>query len=145
MVAAASEAPEDSGLRTAVSTDSWQPKLAAKLARACSIEGLGFLSHELRVLSPAEATLAGEAVDQLLRRLEEGSIPPTRESLGRQWDLIIKQADLAEAIAAVVPCLDVDEQNGETESFLEFLVAVQIATSETSQRGTGLLFWRPEA
>jgi hypothetical protein len=145
MVAMAAEAPESSGLRTAVSSDSWHPTLAAKLARACSIEGLGFLANELRVLSSVEARGAAEAVDSLLRRLEEGDIPESRDSFGRQWDLIISQADLAEAIAAVVPCCDVDEENGEVESFLEFLVAVQIAATDAGEQGTGLLFLRPEA
>jgi hypothetical protein len=144
MVAKAAEAPESSGLRTAVSSDSWHPTLAAKLARSCSIEGLGFLANELRVLSSVEARGAAEAVDRLLRRLEEGDIPESRDSFGRQWDLIIRHADLAEAIAAVVPCFDVDEENGEVESFLEFLVAVQIAATDAGEQGTGLLFFRPD-
>jgi len=144
-VAAADKLPEGSGLHKATSTDAWHPTLAANLARACSIEGLGFLTNELRVLSPDEARLAANAVEELLRRLEADEIPQTREPLGRQWHLIIRQADIAEALAAVVPCTDVDEENGETESFLGFLVALQVAANDAADQATGLLYLRTAA
>jgi hypothetical protein len=71
MVAKAAEAPEISELRTAVSSDSWHPTLAAKLARGCSIEGLGFLANELRALSPLEARAAA--------RSSEWTVLPNKE------------------------------------------------------------------
>ena len=144
-VAAADRLPEGSGLHRATSSDSWHPTLAAGLARACSIEGLGFLASDLRVLSPDEARLAANAADELLRRLEAGEIPQTREPLGRQWHLIISQADIAKALAAVVPCTDVDEENGETQSFLEFLVTLQVAAGDAADQATGLLYLRTAA
>jgi hypothetical protein len=141
----AADGPEGSGLRKATSTDSWHATLAANLARACAIEGLGFLIHELRVLSPDEAGLAAKAVDELLSRLESGDVPEAQKSFGRQWTLIISQSNFAEALASVAPCVDADEENGETESFLEFLVSLQIAASEAVDSTKNLLYFREKA
>ena len=133
---------EGSSLRKATSSDSWHTTLAANLARACTIEGLGFLVHELRLLSPGEARLAAKAVDELLARLESGDLPEPQKSFGHHWNQIISQADLAEALASVVPCVDTDEENGETESFLEFLVSLQLAASEAAESEKYLLYFR---
>ena len=141
----AADAAEDSALRKATSSDSWHATLAANLARACTIEGLGFLTHELRVLSPDEAGLAAKAVDELLNRLESGDLPEAQKSFGRQWNLIISPSDLAAALASVAPCVDADEENGETESFLEFLVSLQIAASEAVDSRKNLLYFRDKA
>jgi hypothetical protein len=142
LATSAADASEGYSLRKATSCDSWHTTLAANLARACTIEGLGFLAHELRVLSPGEARLAAEAVDELLARLESGDLPDAQTSFGHHWNLIISQADLAEALASVMPCVDTDEENGETESFLEFLVSLQLAASEAADSEKYLLYFR---
>jgi len=144
IVDAAAERPEDSGLRTDVSADWWHPRLAAALTRACSIVGLGFLANNLRVLTTAEAAEAGKAVEVLLGRLESGGTPDKVEVCQPQW-AVIQREDLAEVIGSTVPCFDVDAQNGEASSFVEFLVAIQLVSQEAERANGRLLYYRPES
>ena len=144
LVDAAAESPEESGLRTDVSGDWWHPRLVAALCRACSIGGLGFLLQDLRVLSAHEAAEAAAAVDKLLSRLESGAVPGEVDACGAQWS-VVRGANLAEVIQATVPCVAVDAQNGEAETLIEFLVAIQLACGEVVERQGRLLYYSPEA
>jgi hypothetical protein len=143
IVHAAAEAPEESGLRTDVSADWWHPRLAGTLTRACSINGLGFLANDLRVLTTDEAAQAGQAAEDLLSRLESGAVPSRVDACQAQW-AIIQREELAEVIGATVPCFDVDAQNGEASTFVEFLVAIQLACQEVVEQAGRLLYFRPE-
>jgi len=136
--AAASEAD---GLCTAVSTGAWLPLLSAGLCRKWSIEGLGFLLDDLRIVSPGESTSAASAIDQLLSKLEAGERPLDDKGLGVQWRLVISPADLATIISQTVPRPDLDEQDGEDSVFIAFLVAVQLAATDAAAAGANLLFW----
>jgi hypothetical protein len=143
LVLAAAEAPEESGLRTDVSADWWHPRLVGTLSRACSIIGLGFLANDLRVLTTDEAAQAGQAAEDLLGRLESCAVPSKVDVCQAHW-AIIQQEELAEVIKAAVPCFDVDAQNGEASSFIEFLVAIQLACQEVVEQGGRLLYFRPD-
>jgi hypothetical protein len=142
IVDAAADAPEASGLRSDVSADWWHPRLAAALTFACSISGLEFLAKELRVLTTDEAAAAGKAIEDLLARLEAGTVPSKAEACQAQWS-VIQQEDLAEVIGSTVPCFDVDAQDGEASTFIEFLVAIQLTSQEAVERNGRLLYYRP--
>jgi hypothetical protein len=144
MVSAAAEAPEESGLRTDVSADWWHPRVATAVTRACSIIGLGFLADDLRVLAVDEAAEAAKAVEDLLGRLESGSVPAAIDVCQAQWSVVARE-DLAEVIAATVPCVDVDAQDGEAQTFIEFLVAIQLACQEVVDLSGRLLYYRPKS
>jgi hypothetical protein len=132
---------ETDGLCTAVSTGAWLPLLSAELCRKWSIEGLGFLLDDLRILSPSESTSVAAAVDQLLSKLEAGERPLDDKGLGVQWRLVISPADLKAVISQTVPRPDLDEQDGEDSVFIAFLVAVQVAATDAADAGKDLLFW----
>jgi hypothetical protein len=144
IVEAAANRPEASGLRSDVSGDWWHPRLAAALTHACSISGLGFLANELRVLTRDEADAAGKAVDDLLGRLESGAVPSKVETCQAQW-AVIQREDLAEVIGATVSSFDVDAQNGEASSFIEFLVAIQLTCQEVVEHDGRLLYYHTES
>ena len=141
LVARAARESDGNHLCTAVSTGAWLPLLAAELCRRWSIEGLGFLVHDLRVLSPTESEAAAEAVDSLLVRLEAGDRPRDSRGLGDQWHFVVSPADLARAIADTAPTSEVDEAEGEDTAFVQFLVGLQLAAHEASRAGRDLLFW----
>lgn len=138
----AADSPEESGLRTDVSSGRWHLDLVHALCHAWSVEGLEFMSQELCVLHPPEAALAGSAVEALLSRLEADGVPELASSPCPEW-AAIREADFGEAIGAVVPCWDISDENGDVETFVEFLVAVQLAAAEAQPPNTGLLFFRP--
>ena len=141
LVASAARESDGSQLCTAVSTGAWLPLLAAELCRRWSIEGLGFLVHDLRILSPSESQAAAQAVDSLLTRLEAGDRPRDTRGLGDQWHFIVGPADLTRVIAETAPTSEVDEAEGEETAFVQFVVGVQLAAHEASEAGHDLLFW----
>ncbi|MFN8092760.1 MAG: hypothetical protein U0599_11155 [Vicinamibacteria bacterium] len=153
VAAALADEPQGGRLRRATSTGAWLPMLTAELCRRWSIEGLGFLADDLRVLAPPECERAARAVDALLARLEAGDRPRDPRGLGDQWHLIISPADLAEFLRELHPSAEVDEENGEDFAFLQFLVNVQIAAGDAIESESSLLYWcclewpspRPEA
>jgi hypothetical protein len=141
LVASAARDSDVSQLRTAVSTGAWLPLLAAELCRRWSIEGLGFLVQDLRILSPSESQAAAQAVDSLLTRLEAGDRPRESRGLGDQWHFVVSPADLTSVIAETAPTFEVDEAEGEETAFVQFLVGLQVAAHEASEAGHELLFW----
>ena len=143
-IVAASRSSEGPVLRRATSQNGWHSELAGSLARAWSIEGLDFLSAEVVVLSPHDASMAKKAIMTLLEQLEARHVPRTAEMLGHQWQCIMSQATLPEElmVALVMEPVDVNEEHSETSSFVRFLVIVLNAATEAAERAQHLLYFR---